>query len=302
MSEHQWLRFKGKVIPLVLTLVVICLMIPIGIYKGRKMAEKHAWYYFSGPYLTAADAIDRGDTADLVRLVKGLDVDAPGRQAMTLMWWAILKEKFDAVTELVKLGSNVEAQDVQGLGYPLYIAFRQDDARLLRSMLDGGLPIDTQDVDKSSLLQQVLSAGDDPFNAVRLLVDRGIDVNHRDIIGDTATIKAVDVNRPDIAIYLLQHGASADVQDVNGATLAYAVQVTIDSLQPNAPQPTISNYTLDDKGEPVVSETNPAPQGTTPGGKEKLREYEQLRQMMIERGVKFPPETPAQVRAREGRK
>jgi uncharacterized protein len=276
------------------------LLATLATYKGWKMAEKHAWYYFSGSYLTAADAIDRGDTQDLIRSVKGINIDAPGRDAMTLMWWAILNEKLAAVTTLAKLGSNVEGQPVNGLGYPLYIAFRQDDAHLLAAMLDGGLSPNLEDKDKTALLQQVISRGDDPFAAVRLLVSRGADINHRDSIGGTALTESVDVNRPDIAIYLLEKGANPEVQFSNGATFAYAVQVSIEHLQPSAPQPKISNYTLDDKGQPVVTEAAPPAPGLIPEGKEKLRQYEQLRQMMIERGVKFPPETPAQVRARLG--
>ncbi|EEA03315.1 Ankyrin [Burkholderia sp. H160] len=262
------------------------------------MAEKHAWWYFSGAYLTAADAIDRSDTADLERALKGLDVDARGKDNITLMWYAITRKQYGAVSTLVRMGSNVEQQVVEGLGTPLLAALRTKDDGLLRAMLDGGLSPNFQDSDGTSLLQQVIEWKGDPFPAVKLLLSRGADINHRDHIGDAPITGAIIASRPDIAMYLIEHGADVNVQAVNGATLAYGVQVSINHLQPNAPQAKISNYTLDDKGQPVVTETTPPPPGLTPEGQKLLGEYEQLRDMMIARGVKFPPETPAQVRER----
>ncbi len=264
------------------------------------MAEKHAWWYFSGAYLTAADAIDRGDTADLERALKGLDVDARGKDNITLMWYGITRKQYGAVSTLMQMGSNVEGQGVEGLGTPLFAALRAKDDRLLMAMLDGGLPPNFRDSDGTSLLQQVIHWKDDPFPAVKLLLSRGADINHRNRIGDAPISETLDVDRPDIAMYLIEHGADVNVQAVNGATLAYGVQVSINHLQPNAPQAKISNYTLDDKGRPVVTEATPPPPGLTPEGQKLLGEYEQLRDMMIARGVKFPPETPAQVRERMG--
>jgi uncharacterized protein len=279
-------------------IALLIVVLPIAGFKGYKMAEKQAWWYFSGPYLTAADAIDRGDTADLERALKGLDVDAYGKENVTLMWYAIAKMQFGAVSTLVRMGSDVMHDGPSNAGTPLYLAFWAKDERLLKAMLDGGFSPNYQNEDESSLLQLALSNGQNPFPAVKLLLSRGADINHRDRIGGTPASEALDADRPDIVMYLIEHGADVNVQFTNGATLAYGVQASIDRLQPNAPQAKISNYTLDDKGRPVVTETTPPPPGLTPEGQKLLGEYEQLRDMMIARGVKFPPETPEQVRER----
>jgi uncharacterized protein len=277
---------------------LLIVVLPIAGFKGYKMAEKHAWWYFSGAYLTAADAIDRGDTADLERALKGLDVDAYGKDNVTLMWYAIAKKQYGAVSTLVRMGSDLLHGGPPNAGTPLYLAFWAKDERLLQAMLDGGLSPNYQDEDRSSLLQQAIYNGNDPFPAVKLLLSRGAEINHHNSIGATPIDKAVTINRLDIAMFLIRHGADVNTQEANGSTLAYAVQISIDGLQPNAPQAKISNYTLDDKGRPVVTETTPPPPGLTPEGEKLLGEYEQLRDMMIARGVKFPPETPAQVRER----
>jgi uncharacterized protein len=296
--DSQGASKRGKRWRWIASIALLVVVLPIAGFKGYKMAEKHAWWYFSGAYLTAADAIDRGDTADLERALKGLDVDAYGKDNVTLMWYAIAKKQYGAVSTLVRMGSDLLHGGPPNAGTPLYLAFWAKDERLLQAMLDGGLSPNYQDEDGSSLLQQAIFNSSDPFPAVKLLLRRGADINHRDHIGDAPITEAIIASRPDIAMYLIEHGADVNVQGTNGATLAYGVQVSINHLQPNAPQAKISNYTLDDKGRPVVSETTPPPPGLTPEGQKLLGEYEQLRDMMIARGVKFPPETPEQVRER----
>lgn len=145
-------------------------------------------------------------------------------------------------------------------------------------------------------MQQALLDSEKPFPAIQLLVDRGANVRHRDSIGGTALSDSATYDFPDIAIYLIEHGAEVNTHASNGSSPAYAVQVTIDRLQPNVKQATVSDYTLDKDGKPVVTVTTPLPQGATPKGQALLREYEHLRALMIEKGAKFPPDTPAQVR------
>ncbi|QDH29952.1 ankyrin repeat domain-containing protein, partial [Burkholderia pseudomallei] len=43
-------------------------------------------------------------------------------------------------------------------------------------------------------------------------------------IGGTALDKAIDVSKPDLAIYLVQHGADVNVHTTNGVSVAYSVQ------------------------------------------------------------------------------
>ncbi|QIE25975.1 Ankyrin repeats (many copies) (plasmid) [Caballeronia sp. SBC1] len=263
---------------------------------GCKMVDKYAWRYFSGQYLTAAAAIDRGDIAELRAAVGGLEIDKPGRDHMTLMWYAIMKNQYPAVTVLTRLGSNPDKQDVDGMGTPLTVALKRTDPTLLAALLDGGLSPDYQNRDGTSLMQQAVGSGEEPFPVVRLLVDRGADVNHRDSIHATALGDSIVSNHPDIAIYLIQHGADVTAFTMNGASVAYGVQVSIDDLQANAKQAIVSNYTLDNDGKPVVTETTPPPQGAAPEGQALLRKYEELRALMMEKGAKFPPDSPAQVR------
>ncbi|QIE25973.1 Ankyrin repeats (3 copies) (plasmid) [Caballeronia sp. SBC1] len=259
------------------------------------MADKHAWRYFSGPYLTAAEAIDRGDTAELKATARNLDIDAPGRDHMTLLWYAIVKNQYGAVTALIQLGSNPKAQGAEGLGTPFYVALTRKDPRLLAAMLDGGLSPNPEGSEDTTPLQWAMR-GEEPLAVVQVLVARGANVNLRDSIGATALDAAITSDNPDVGIFLVEHGADVNARATNGSSSAFGVQMSIDGLQPKANQATVSDYTLDKNGHPVVSETTPPPQGATPEGQALLRKYEELRALMIAKGAQFPPDSPAQVR------
>lgn len=56
------------------------------------------------------------------------------------------------------------------------------------------------------------------IEAVRVLVEKGADVNTADSSGATALHLAIWRDRTNIALYLLEHGASAKAMSLNGMT------------------------------------------------------------------------------------
>lgn len=262
---------------------------------GYTMSAQSPTKYFDGQYLTAAAAIDHGDMPSLVAAIPGLKVDNPGREHMTLLWYAIQKKNYEAIQTLVKKGSQPEQQGVEGLGTPLYVALMNQDTRLLEAMLDGGLSPDFQDEDGRTLLQLAM-VSDKAADLVRLLVGRKANVNLADSIGRTPLDAAIDANHPELGMYLIEHGANVNTHMSNGVSPAYSVQWEIDHLQPNAKQAPVTDISLDNKGKPVESTGTPVAQGSTSAGQELLKEFEQLRALMIQKGAKFPPDPPAKVR------
>lgn len=257
--------------------------------------------FFSGPYADAAEAIDAHDPARLEASTKGLDLDKPGQDGMTLLWYAIQQKDYRAIQILVHNGSRPDQQAVQNLGTPLHFALMDQDIRLLEAMLDGGVSPDWQDADGANLLQLAMKS-DHAFDVVKLLVARHANVNARDGIGGSALDEAVDTMQPDIAIYLVDHGAQVTGHMTNGSSTAWAVQQTIARLNPEAKGTTVTDYSLDKSGQPVANkQTSPAP-GTTPKGSEKLQKFEQLRMLMMQKGAMFPADSPAKVREQMARK
>lgn len=277
-------------------MLLLAMLLSIATTAGCKEKMYSPKNYFDGQYLKAARLIDEDNELQFKAILPALKVDAPGREQMTLLWYAIVHKKYDAIRDLIAAGSQPDEQGVEGLGSALYFALTSDDTRLLQAMLDGGLSPDFQDSDGSNLLQRSI-IGERGFDRVRLLVERGANINLRDSLGDTALNEAIDSLEPKIAIYLIQHGANVTGRDVNGFSTAWAVQSTIDQFDPQAKrETTITNYSIDDSGKLVSTTEIPPPLGASPRGRELWEQFKQLRQLMIEKGAKFPPDPPAKVR------
>jgi len=101
---------------------------------------------------------------------------------------------------------------------------------------------------------------------VKLLLQRGTRINDRTLnVGRTALHQAINYVEPEIAIFLVQQGADFSVHTVNGVSAAWAVYVEIRDGQPTHPIHT---------------------------------QFLRLRDLMIEKGAKWPPDSPEHVRAR----
>jgi uncharacterized protein len=219
--------------------------------------------HFEDPQLYAARAIADGDMNRLRAVVRRPEIDHPGKKGMTLLWFAIQQKRFEAIEVLVELGSNPDGQVVQGIGTPTLHALEVADLRYLTALLDGGLSVNRVHNDESLLAQAAGPQGRTDEH-VKLLVDRGADVNHRDSIGETPLFSALATLEPGRARYLIEHGAKLDVFTTGGVTPGWAIHTIIDRQQEGSP---------------------------------KRREFESLRDLIIAKGAKWPPDPPEQVRA-----
>ena len=236
-------------------------------------AKYPATTFFRGHYLEMAQAIEANDIPRLERLAQGQDLMLKGEKDMSLIWFAILHEKFDAISALVRLGVNPDRQTAKGLGNALDWAFvKHDDLRYLKAMLDGGFDPNYKRPDNYTLMLQRGVAGG--LEHVKLLLSRGTRINDRDSIGGTALYEAITSVKPDIAIYLVQQGVDVNTVMTNGVTPAWSVHNRINDTRP---------------GNPIHEK------------------FLQLRDLMIKKGVKWPPLPPAKMREqmrarREGRR
>jgi hypothetical protein len=109
LSRRSWLALGATL------LLTAC--IP-GIGQGNPFMNKtyRAEEFFKGHYLLMAQAIERNDMAQLKQLARGQDLSLKGEKDMDLMWFAIVRENFDAIRTLVELGVNPDKQIAQGIG------------------------------------------------------------------------------------------------------------------------------------------------------------------------------------------
>ncbi|MBK8336495.1 MAG: ankyrin repeat domain-containing protein [Sterolibacteriaceae bacterium] len=219
--------------------------------------------FFAGRELELARAIDREDQTEIRVLARGVDLNAKARQDMTLLIYAVMNDKFASISELVRLGARPDENIIDGIGSVIDHAMYSKDLRYLTALLDGGLSVDFQDSDRTPLIQRAAGAGGS-IEHVKLLVSRGANVNRRDSIGGTALHSAINVNHVEVGLYLVQIGADIAAHKSNGASVSWAVQLSIDGQQPG----------------PLRTK------------------FEQLRDLMIQKGAKFPADPPEVVRDR----
>jgi ankyrin repeat protein len=218
--------------------------------------------FFEGQELEAARTIKDGRNNELSSLITGLDLNKPGKKQMTLLWFAIQEKNFDAIRLIVQHGAKPDEQGVDGLGTALSFALQHKDVRYLTAMLDGGLPLNMQKEYGASMLQRAAGAEGATLDHVKLLVERGADLNMQDSIGGTALLSAINTNQPDRAFYLVEQGADLNKLTTRGVSAMWAVKLSIDGQQPG----------------------------------EMRTNFEKLRDLMISKGAKYPPDSSAEVR------
>jgi hypothetical protein len=234
------------------------------VLTGCSMFKSGPEKFFEDQQLYAARAIADGDMKRLRAVARPADIDRPGKKGMTLMWYAIQEKQFDAIEVLVSLGSNPDAQVVQGLGTPLLHALEVEDLRFLTAMLDGGLPINRVDDGGESLLFRAAGPHGRTLGHVQLLVERGADVNLPRSNGETPIFSAIFTMEPERARYLAEHGADVNVSTSAGVTPGWAIHTIIERQQPDS----------------------------------ALRHrFEDLRDFIISKGAKWPPDHPDRVMA-----
>jgi outer membrane protein assembly factor BamB len=89
------------------------------------------------------------------------------------------------------------------------------DVAKVRALLDAGVPVDAP-APRHGQTALILAAGKGRLDVVKLLVERGADVNARErFFGQTPVKDALRSEAPPVALYLLQHGAkdAADALD-----------------------------------------------------------------------------------------
>jgi ankyrin repeat protein len=233
------------------------------------MSKKYpAEQFFSGMQLELAQAIRAEDIGEIDRLAKQVDLNRPGKEDMTLLFYAMQERKLKAVTRLVQLGAN-EEQEVPGIGQPISMAVRMKEPKVLKAILDGGGNPNAksrQERGGTPILEEAVDH--DNLESLKMLLDAGANVNARDSLGQTPIFRASNVSSFDAMKMLIDKGASLDVTNKRGITLAWVVHNEFEGQQNGLP--------------------------------DQKRKITAIRDLMIQRGIVFPPDPPQVVRQKLG--
>ena len=112
---------------------------------------------------------------------------------------------FDAVKLLLEEGS-APSGDIRDGTTPSSMALVSGAADVVTLLRKGG----ARDVDELSL-----AAASGELNEVSRLIDRGVDINQKDLAGHTPLYYAQCCRQAEVARFLIEHGAVADVEQVS---------------------------------------------------------------------------------------
>ena len=241
-------------------LVLIAMYFFIFISGCNAMETLQAEHFFSGAQLSLAKAIQEGDIEEMKSLALKKNLNKPGDQDMTLLFFALQtsyskkKDQLNILSALVKSGAD-PLQQVPGMGSIAQVVARSDSPVYMEALLEGGMSPNAIVEDTPIIFY---SATEHSFNVLKLLVEKGADVNKKDSLGQNVLIEALASMQLDQVEWLLLNGADPSVKTVNGWQFGNMLEKTINRM------------------EDVKSKT---------GSK-----LEEIRIIAIKKGMKWPPQ------------
>lgn len=169
--------------------------------------------------LTIASGIQGNKLMVEFLLRSGADINMADRQGRQALHHAGDAEITDS---LLDAGAVIESRDLYGLT-PLLFAFssenRHSSMEVATKLIQRGACVNAKEVlSLYSPLHHLCAHHDVDRNIVKLLLDKGADVNSLDSEGETPLFSAVRNADVEIVELLLKHGASADIKNDSSLT------------------------------------------------------------------------------------
>ncbi len=147
---------------------------------------------------------------------KNADIEAfDEKRKMTALSAAVNLKNSVLAQQLIQMGANVNAQDIDGTT-PLMFAAYNGDMEMVKLLIQNGANIFDTDSDNGSLM--LYAAGGGNLEIVQFLEEQGISLHNSDSRGTTPFIAAAHDNRKDVMVYLSGKGVDIDAQDEKGNT------------------------------------------------------------------------------------
>lgn len=185
--------------------------------RGKKRVKKKI--KFGGTPLM--HAVKGGHTEVMGLLLdKGADLNAVDvKHGLTALHWAAVHNQQAAVQTLLDRGVSPGLKDRRGFT-PLAMSAHYAKPEIVGLLLDRTPPGEQDDARKKLLL---VAAAAGRTDNVRLLLDKGADINARADTGQTPLMLAAKSGKKDTVKFLLEKGADAEIQDQAGnRALEYA--------------------------------------------------------------------------------
>lgn len=177
---------------------------------------------FHDPAITPlAKAVAEGDAQRIRALAPTTSLSAHGDDNVTLLEWAIWKQKPDSLSALLEAGADTSALGMDNETVA-HMAAMVDDPKYLQVLIAHKAPVDIArpGLGWTPLFRAVESRRDAQFD---MLISAGANIRHTDSMGDSLLHVAANVNDADRVLQLLQAGLDPGLTNQRGATFQTAL-------------------------------------------------------------------------------
>ncbi|MGM3183195.1 ankyrin repeat domain-containing protein [Dickeya oryzae] len=222
--------------------------------------------FFKPPMVNVLSNIQKGDEAAArQQLAQGVNLNVLGAEGITPLLWLMMQQDKDGARLALKLGADPNFRTGTGTT-AVNMAAGAKSPEWLKMMLDAGGDPNSLDHNKVPALFSAIN--EERWADIKLLVERGADVNLTDGQKTTSAHYAAYINQYEIAYWLIEHGANINTYSATGASLAWTVEDSLSLMDHRSP-----HYPWALK----------------------------VKQLLQQRGIKFPPLSPAEVRERRAK-
>ncbi|AZQ11505.1 ankyrin repeat domain-containing protein [Shewanella khirikhana] len=230
--------------------------------SGKNMDAKQ---FFEPQMVAVLTAISKGDeTKAKALLASGVNLNVIGEHKITPLFWFIARHDKEGMQLALKLGAAPNFKSGKGNTPVAYVAGWKNIEWLRLLLQAGGDPNSMNHLKQPALFGAI---GEANFDAIDTLLEFGADPNLCDGSGSHAALYASDLNDWELVYVMLQQGSDPYAYDKAGADIAWSVD--------------------DILNRKIYTE-----------GSDNYQWLLKVKQYLLEKGVAFPPPSPAEVRTR----
>ena len=173
--------------------------------------------YFYGSQLLLAQAIAKTDLQRVKELAIKTDLNTPGKQDMTLLYYAFMAaksrkpEQLTVITELVRAGAD-PLQNVPDMGTVADFYANSPHPEYIEALINGGMSPNAITKNVPVFFQ---AARDTTLDTLKLFFSRGADINLQDDLGYTVVMDSLISDQLIATEWLLNYGATPLVAQKN---------------------------------------------------------------------------------------